>query len=178
MPKAIEIRVDPVSKCVVIDTNFPNREVQGASWEPQLFHLGWETPEEIWEAMHETVPTMICYRMRLSSGGRVVACAYDFTDEVLIQTLLHYADTCPADTVEKLVATVSEAIGVTDHYQRTVKPPLDATITEALKGGPRFSDYVVPVVQYQRTVKPPLPDPPPHMKPSTVHTTVRVGEPE
>ena len=65
MPRAIEIRVDPILKCVVIDTNFPNREVHGATWEPQLFRLGWNNPEEMWLAMHETVPTLICASVRL-----------------------------------------------------------------------------------------------------------------
>jgi hypothetical protein len=65
MPRAIEIRVDEKSQGVVIDTNFPNREVQGATWEPQLFRLGWDLPEDIWDAMYEAVPTLICNRLRL-----------------------------------------------------------------------------------------------------------------
>jgi hypothetical protein len=56
MPRAIEIRVDPITKGVIIDTNFPNREVQGSTWEPRLLRLGWDLPEEIWTAMDEACP--------------------------------------------------------------------------------------------------------------------------
>jgi hypothetical protein len=118
MPKAIEIRVDPILKCVVIDTNFPNREVNGASWAPKLFHLGWDTPEEIWEEMQDTVPTMICFRMRLSCAGRVLSCAYDFTDETLIQTLKQSIGAYPAREDVETVA------GMVARYHRSVKPPL------------------------------------------------------
>lgn len=65
MPRAVEIRVDEITKAVMIDTNFPNREVLGASWEPRLFRLGWDLPEDIWDAMRETVSGLICRRLRL-----------------------------------------------------------------------------------------------------------------
>ena len=91
MPRAIEIRVDPITKGVIIDTNFPNREVLGAGWEPQLFRLGWDTPEEIWLAMQDAVPTLICPRVSLrdsyESDASVLIQAGDATD-VIVESAL------------------------------------------------------------------------------------------
>lgn len=78
MPRAIEIRIDPKTQGVVIDTNFPNREVTGASWAPQFFRLGWDAPEAIWEAMQDCVPTLICRRVALRES-------YDPNAGILIQ---------------------------------------------------------------------------------------------
>lgn len=87
MPRAIEIRVDPILKCVVIDTNFPNREVNGAIWAPRLFRLGWNSPEELWEAMNDTVPTFICGSIALRESyeleAEVLVHAGDETDEMI-----------------------------------------------------------------------------------------------
>ena len=99
MPKAIEIRIDPILKCVVIDTNFPNREVNGATWEPRLFRLGWNNPEELWQAMNETVPTFICASVRLRDSfepdAKVLIHAGDHTDEMIEAALNAF---CPGVT--------------------------------------------------------------------------------
>jgi len=88
MPRAVEIRLDPETRGVVIDTNFPNREVLGAGWEPKLFRLGWDSQEEIWKAMQDTAPTLICLQLRLvSSAGITLVRAQEFTDLQFIHTI-------------------------------------------------------------------------------------------
>ena len=100
MPRAIEIRVDPITKGVIIDTNFPNREVLGAGWEPQLFRLGWDTPEEIWLAMQDAVPTLICPRVSLrdsyESDANVLIQAGDATDVIIESALRECAHIPPS----------------------------------------------------------------------------------
>ena len=69
MPRAIEIYVDEKQKAVLINTNYGNREVRGASWEPELFRLGWDHPNDIERAMAQAVPGIQCeLRLLLRDG--------------------------------------------------------------------------------------------------------------
>jgi len=65
MPRAIEIYVDEKQKAVLINTNYGNREVKGASWEPITFRLGWDDASSISHAMKATVPNIDCDRIVL-----------------------------------------------------------------------------------------------------------------
>jgi len=65
MPRAIEIYVDEKQKAVLINTNYGNREVKGASWEPITFRLGWDDRASIAHAARATVSEFHCSSISL-----------------------------------------------------------------------------------------------------------------
>lgn len=100
MPRAVEIRVDSILKAVVIDSNFPNREVNGATWEPHLLRLGWDNAREIWEAIEDCAPTTIITSISLRDSfqpdAEILLGTSGGIDHLIIQSLredlkLYYA---------------------------------------------------------------------------------------
>ncbi len=57
MPKAIEIYVEALTGTLMLDANTPTREL--------IFRFGWDDPGVIWPMMNDTVPGIICSRIRL-----------------------------------------------------------------------------------------------------------------
>ncbi len=76
MPRAIEIYVDEKEKAVLINTNYGNREVRGASWVPQKFRLGWDSPFELSNAFRQFATAHINILSLRNEQNELIAVAW------------------------------------------------------------------------------------------------------
>lgn len=85
MPKAIEIYVEALTGSLMVDVNTPMRT--------PTFRFGWDAPSEIWEAMNDTVPGIICGRVRLvKADDTPIMSVEDGTDGAIMDGLSGIAE--------------------------------------------------------------------------------------
>ncbi len=101
MPKAIEIYVDQFTRELVVDTNHPMRE--------SIFRFGWDDPGVIWPMMNDTVPAIICSRVRLvQHDGTPIMSVEDHTDEAVTDALRLFASGRPFGNGEMTQASCGD----------------------------------------------------------------------
>ncbi len=122
MPKAIEIYVDQFTRELVVDTNHPMRE--------SIFRFGWDDPQAIWEGMNDTVPAIICSRVRLvQQDGTPIMSVEDHTDQAMMDGLCAIAESQRKEIVfnaclaalQDIRSKASEIFGLSREAQQNVQ---------------------------------------------------------